>query len=139
MLIKPDVNRFAKIKVLGIGGGGSNAVNRMLRADMKGIDLYVINTDSQVRKGDRREREGGGEQRAVCRLTPRRRTGMSERGSGPRGPGAASAGRGMPEAWRTIREAPAGHGGVRVRERERSARARLERKPPRSTLSSLFH
>jgi cell division protein FtsZ len=36
-------------QVIGVGGGGSNAVNRMMRADMKGIDLYVINTDSQVK------------------------------------------------------------------------------------------
>src|SRR4030043_2243598 len=36
----------AKIKVFGIGGGGSNAVRRMARGRLDGVDLYAINTDS---------------------------------------------------------------------------------------------
>ena len=36
-------------QVIGVGGGGSNAVNRMLASDLRGVDLYVINTDAQVR------------------------------------------------------------------------------------------
>lgn len=48
MLIKPDVNRFAKIKVLGIGGGGSNALNSMIEtAQIQGVDFVAINTDQQ--------------------------------------------------------------------------------------------
>ena len=39
---------FAKIKVLGLGGGGSNAVNRMINSGMKGIDFYTLNTDAQA-------------------------------------------------------------------------------------------
>ena len=35
-------------QVIGVGGGGSNAVNRMLASDLAGVDLYVLNTDSQV-------------------------------------------------------------------------------------------
>jgi cell division protein FtsZ len=48
MLIKPDVNRFAKIKVLGIGGGGSNAINSMItEAKIQGVDFVAVNTDQQ--------------------------------------------------------------------------------------------
>jgi cell division protein FtsZ len=38
----------AKIKVIGVGGGGSNAVNRMIAADLKGVDFLVANTDAQA-------------------------------------------------------------------------------------------
>ncbi len=35
-------------QVIGVGGGGSNAVNRMIQSDVKGVDFWVINTDVQV-------------------------------------------------------------------------------------------
>src|SRR6266480_1841956 len=38
----------AKIKVIGIGGGGGNAVNRMIQAGIKGIEFLVANTDVQA-------------------------------------------------------------------------------------------
>ncbi|XVE50748.1 hypothetical protein DITRI_Ditri01bG0188200 [Diplodiscus trichospermus] len=38
----------AKIKVLGVGGGGNNAVNRMIGSGLQGVDFYAINTDSQA-------------------------------------------------------------------------------------------
>ncbi len=38
----------AKIKVIGVGGGGGNAVNRMISADVKGVDFLVANTDAQA-------------------------------------------------------------------------------------------
>ncbi|MEA3369588.1 MAG: cell division protein FtsZ [Candidatus Ratteibacteria bacterium] len=44
----PEYRRFAKIKVLGIGGGGSNAVNRMINSGMKGIEFFTLNTDAQA-------------------------------------------------------------------------------------------
>lgn len=48
MLIKPDVNKFAKIKVLGIGGGGCNALNSMIsQSQIQGVDFVAINTDQQ--------------------------------------------------------------------------------------------
>src|SRR3990172_8409038 len=48
MLIKPDVNKFAKIKVLGLGGGGTNALNSMIsQAQIQGVDFVAINTDQQ--------------------------------------------------------------------------------------------
>ncbi|KAL5737529.1 hypothetical protein ACOSP7_030290 [Xanthoceras sorbifolium] len=38
----------ARIKVVGVGGGGNNAVNRMIGSGLKGVDFYAINTDSQA-------------------------------------------------------------------------------------------
>ena len=38
----------AKIKVLGLGGGGCNAVNRMVQADIQGVDFIGVNTDAQA-------------------------------------------------------------------------------------------
>lgn len=43
-----DVNSVASIKVVGVGGAGNNAVNRMIAADLKGIDFYSVNTDKQA-------------------------------------------------------------------------------------------
>src|SRR3990167_2414418 len=49
MLIKPDVARFAKIKVVGVGGGGNNAVTSMISAGtITGVDFIGINTDAQA-------------------------------------------------------------------------------------------
>ena len=40
--------RYANLKVIGIGGGGSNAVNRMVEAGIKGVDFIAVNTDAQA-------------------------------------------------------------------------------------------
>lgn len=49
MMIKPDIARFAKIKVVGIGGGGSNAVNSMIiNNQINGVDFISVNTDAQA-------------------------------------------------------------------------------------------
>jgi cell division protein FtsZ len=49
MLIKPDIARFAKIKVIGVGGGGSNAVNSMvIHNQIKGVDFITVNCDAQA-------------------------------------------------------------------------------------------
>ncbi|KAL1082833.1 hypothetical protein V6Z11_D09G159600 [Gossypium hirsutum] len=40
----------AKIKVIGVGGGGSNAVNRMIESTMKGVEFWIVNTDVQAMK-----------------------------------------------------------------------------------------
>ena len=45
-----DFVKVAKIKVIGVGGGGNNAVNRMVTDGVKGVDFYVANTDAQVLK-----------------------------------------------------------------------------------------
>ncbi len=39
---------FAKIKVIGVGGGGSNAVNRMISLGLEGVDFIAVNTDAQA-------------------------------------------------------------------------------------------
>ncbi len=44
----PEYEHFATIKVLGIGGGGGNAVNRMIDAKIRGVEFIVANTDAQV-------------------------------------------------------------------------------------------
>lgn len=38
----------ARIKVVGVGGGGSNAVNRMIESSMKGVEFWIVNTDIQA-------------------------------------------------------------------------------------------
>lgn len=45
---KAGAENFAQIKVLGIGGGGSNAVNRMIEAGIQGVEFIAINTDAQA-------------------------------------------------------------------------------------------
>lgn len=45
----PDgVEQFASIKVVGVGGGGNNAVNRMIQSGLRGVDFIAINTDAQA-------------------------------------------------------------------------------------------
>ena len=46
--VTPDITPVAQIKVLGLGGGGCNALNRMIKADVRGIEFIAINTDSQA-------------------------------------------------------------------------------------------
>ncbi|MDK2823452.1 MAG: cell division protein FtsZ [Clostridia bacterium] len=43
-----DIHQFAQIKVIGVGGGGSNAVNRMIAAGLKGVEFIAVNTDAQA-------------------------------------------------------------------------------------------
>ncbi len=45
--ITPDIETFARIKVLGVGGSGRNAVNHMIAAKVRGVDFIVVNTDAQ--------------------------------------------------------------------------------------------
>ncbi|MFH0853921.1 MAG: cell division protein FtsZ [bacterium] len=46
--IKPDIETFAKIKVVGVGGGGSSAINRMVHSNIRGVEFLSINTDLQA-------------------------------------------------------------------------------------------
>jgi cell division protein FtsZ len=46
-LIKPDVEAFARIKVIGVGGSGKNATNHMINSKVKGVEFIAINTDAQ--------------------------------------------------------------------------------------------
>ncbi len=43
-----QMDQVAKIKVIGVGGGGCNAVNRMIEEGVKSVEFYVVNTDLQV-------------------------------------------------------------------------------------------
>lgn len=48
-LVKPDSARIAKIKVIGVGGGGGNAVSSMIESnDINGVEFIAVNTDAQV-------------------------------------------------------------------------------------------
>ena len=44
----PEMDSFARIRVVGAGGGGSNAVNRMIESGVTGVDFVALNTDSQA-------------------------------------------------------------------------------------------
>lgn len=46
--VKPSAETFAKTRVVGIGGGGGNAINRMIERGIKGVDFVAINTDVQA-------------------------------------------------------------------------------------------
>ena len=46
--IETDKEKAAVIKVIGVGGGGCNAVNRMVDVGLKGVDFIAINTDRQA-------------------------------------------------------------------------------------------
>ena len=41
-------SEIAKIKVIGVGGGGNNAVNRMIEQSVKGVEFISVNTELQV-------------------------------------------------------------------------------------------
>ncbi|HLP44019.1 MAG TPA: cell division protein FtsZ [Candidatus Nanoarchaeia archaeon] len=45
--IKPEVETFARIKVLGVGGSGRNAINHMISSKVRGVEFIAINTDAQ--------------------------------------------------------------------------------------------
>lgn len=46
--VKPEIETFAKIKVIGVGGSGGNAVNRMIQAKIRGVEFVAVNTDVQA-------------------------------------------------------------------------------------------
>ncbi|KAM7255003.1 hypothetical protein ACFE04_020244 [Oxalis oulophora] len=50
LLDRSNTNGYnaAKIKVIGVGGGGSNAVNRMIESSLKGVEFWIVNTDIQA-------------------------------------------------------------------------------------------
>jgi len=46
--ITPDLTPVAHIKVVGVGGGGGNAINRMVNSDFANVDFISVNTDAQA-------------------------------------------------------------------------------------------
>ncbi len=45
--VKPDVESYARIRVIGVGGSGGNAVNHMVTSHVQGVDFIAVNTDAQ--------------------------------------------------------------------------------------------
>ena len=45
---KKSIHQYANIKVVGVGGGGGNAVNRMIASSLQGVEFWVVNTDLQA-------------------------------------------------------------------------------------------
>ena len=48
MEIKPDIETFAKIKVIGVGGSGGSTINQMIASKIRGVEFVAINTDAQA-------------------------------------------------------------------------------------------
>ena len=46
--VKPEITPLASIKVIGVGGGGGNAINRMIASKVEGVDFISVNTDAQA-------------------------------------------------------------------------------------------
>ena len=51
--IKPEIETFARIKVVGVGGSGGSAISRMMSSGIKGVDFIAINTDVQALHNNR--------------------------------------------------------------------------------------
>lgn len=45
--LKPDVESFARIRVIGVGGSGNNAINHMISSKITGVEFIAVNTDAQ--------------------------------------------------------------------------------------------
>jgi cell division protein FtsZ len=50
-----EMDQIAKIKAIGVGGGGCNAINRMIESGVKGVEFIVANTDLQVLNASKAE------------------------------------------------------------------------------------
>lgn len=57
MEVKPKIETFARIKVLGIGGSGTSAVNRMTEMGIKGVEFVSVNTDAQALHNNQADRK----------------------------------------------------------------------------------
>lgn len=57
MEVKPKIETFARIKVLGIGGSGTNVVNRMTELGIRGVEFVAINTDAQALHNNQADRK----------------------------------------------------------------------------------
>lgn len=55
--IKPDIETFARIRVVGVGGSGGNAIGRMMSCGIKGVDFVAINTDVQALHNNRAQQK----------------------------------------------------------------------------------
>lgn len=48
MEVKPEIETFAKIKVVGVGGSGGSTINHMVQKNIKGVEFIAVNTDAQA-------------------------------------------------------------------------------------------
>lgn len=55
--VKPNMETFARIKVVGVGGSGNNALNRMIEAGLKGVEFVAVNTDAQALHNSKAEKK----------------------------------------------------------------------------------
>ena len=46
--VDPAIETFARIKVVGVGGAGGSAINRMVEAGVEGVEFVAVNTDAQA-------------------------------------------------------------------------------------------
>jgi cell division protein FtsZ len=46
--VKPKIESFARIKVIGVGGSGQNAIHRMMETGIRGVEFVAVNTDAQA-------------------------------------------------------------------------------------------
>ena len=72
-------NYLAVIKVVGVGGGGTNAVNRMVESGLSGVEFIAVNTDAQALLMTRRRREDPHRLEGDARPRRRRRPGRRPR------------------------------------------------------------
>ena len=68
-----EINQLAKIKVIGVGGGGNNAVNRMIEQGLQGVEFIVANTDLQVLNSSKAKLKFNLDQLVWCRCKSRSR------------------------------------------------------------------
>ena len=47
-VVEPAIETFARIKVVGVGGAGGAAINRMVEAGVEGVEFIAVNTDAQA-------------------------------------------------------------------------------------------
>ena len=80
--IETEMEKAAVIKVIGVGGGGCNAVNRMVEAGLQGVEFIAVNTDRQalnrcLAETDRRKADQGAWRRSQSGGRTARRRGDS--------------------------------------------------------------
>ena len=64
---------LAKIKVIGVGGGGNNAVNRMIAEEVQGVEFIAVNTRQRIRSSSARSSPKGWGPEAIRRSAARPR------------------------------------------------------------------
>ena len=99
---------YAKIKVIGVGGGGMNAVNRMIDSNVCGVDFVAMNTDTQVLElsGAKSKLQIGSNLPGAWGRQSRYGQGIGKR-AGPRFAGLRGRGYGLHRRWNGRRHGPA--------------------------------